>query len=110
MLAVGADAEPVTMRPKRGKVMCLERDLVVNQKHRVYQNDNVHFSLDFVGQDTVGCKCTGFVVWSHSSLISHPHRQPTARTIENALFDAMVKVGAVSQDNADDPVKVWFLK
>ncbi|KAJ6581968.1 pseudouridine synthase [Mycena capillaripes] len=27
-------------------------------------------------------------------------------TIENALFDAMVRAGAVSQDNADDPVKV----
>ncbi|KAF7356266.1 tRNA pseudouridine synthase 1 [Mycena venus] len=29
-----------------------------------------------------------------------------AKTIENALFDAMVRAGAVSQDNADDPVKV----
>ncbi|KAJ3491869.1 hypothetical protein NLI96_g400 [Meripilus lineatus] len=28
------------------------------------------------------------------------------RTIEGTLFDALVKVGAVSQDNADDPVKV----
>ncbi|KAJ6456094.1 pseudouridine synthase [Mycena sanguinolenta] len=32
--------------------------------------------------------------------------QRDAKTIENALFDAMVRAGAVSQDNADDPVKV----
>lgn len=33
--------------------------------------------------------------------------QPShTRTIEGALFGALVKVGAVSQDNADDPVKV----
>jgi tRNA pseudouridine38-40 synthase len=33
-------------------------------------------------------------------------RQPNVRTIEGVLFNAMVKAGAVSQDNADDPVKV----
>ena len=33
-------------------------------------------------------------------------RQPNVRTIEGVLFSAMVKAGAVSQDNADDPVKV----
>ncbi|KAK7008253.1 tRNA pseudouridine synthase 1 [Favolaschia claudopus] len=32
--------------------------------------------------------------------------QQNAKTIENALFDAMVRAGAVSQDNSDDPVKV----
>ena len=32
--------------------------------------------------------------------------QPDAKTIENTLFDALVRIGAVSQDNADDPVKV----
>ncbi|KAJ7509764.1 pseudouridine synthase [Mycena galericulata] len=32
--------------------------------------------------------------------------QQNAKTIENVLFDAMVRAGAVSQDNADDPVKV----
>ncbi|KAI0954838.1 hypothetical protein AcW1_006610 [Taiwanofungus camphoratus] len=31
---------------------------------------------------------------------------PKLRTIEGVLFDALVRVGAVSQDNADDPVKV----
>lgn len=32
--------------------------------------------------------------------------QQNAKTIENELFDAMVRAGAVSEDNADDPVKV----
>jgi hypothetical protein len=29
------------------------------------------------------------------------------RTIEGVLFQSMVRAGAVSQDNADDPVKVY---
>ncbi|EGO22351.1 hypothetical protein SERLADRAFT_473077 [Serpula lacrymans var. lacrymans S7.9] len=32
--------------------------------------------------------------------------QPDVRTIEGVLFGALVRAGAVSQDNADDPVKV----
>lgn len=32
--------------------------------------------------------------------------QKDVRTIEGVLFDALVKAGAVSQDNADNPVKV----
>ena len=32
--------------------------------------------------------------------------QPDARTIEGVLFDALVRVGAVSSDNADNPTKV----
>ncbi|KIM52442.1 hypothetical protein SCLCIDRAFT_1223713 [Scleroderma citrinum Foug A] len=32
--------------------------------------------------------------------------QPNLRTIEGVLFEALVRAGAVSQDNADDPVKV----
>ncbi|KAH9072309.1 tRNA pseudouridine synthase [Lactarius deliciosus] len=32
--------------------------------------------------------------------------QPNTRTIEGVLFDALVRVGAVSSDNADDPTKV----
>ena len=34
------------------------------------------------------------------------HSQPDARTIKGVLFDALVRVGAVSSDNADDPTKV----
>lgn len=36
-------------------------------------------------------------------------RQPDVRTIEGVLFDALVRAGAVSKDNADDPVKVGHL-
>lgn len=32
--------------------------------------------------------------------------QPNVRTIEGVLFDALVRAGAVSNDNADDPTKV----
>ncbi|KAG1892825.1 pseudouridine synthase [Suillus subluteus] len=32
--------------------------------------------------------------------------QPNVRTIEGVLFDALVRAGVVSPDNADDPVKV----
>ena len=41
-------------------------------------------------------------------LSSEPYRQREegTNTIENTLFDAMVKAGAVSKDNSDDPVKV----
>ena len=34
------------------------------------------------------------------------YSQPDARTIEGVLFDALVRVGAVSSDNADDSTKV----
>ncbi|CAG8601242.1 9879_t:CDS:2 [Acaulospora colombiana] len=33
-------------------------------------------------------------------------QQKGSKTIENRLFDALVKVGAVSEDNSDDPTKV----
>ncbi|CCG84500.1 protein of unknown function [Taphrina deformans PYCC 5710] len=35
---------------------------------------------------------------------------PPNRTIESTLFEALVKCGAVSADNADDPKKVSFLR
>ncbi|KAJ7210508.1 pseudouridine synthase [Mycena pura] len=36
--------------------------------------------------------------------------QQNSTTIENTLFDALVRIGAVSQDNADDPVKVGIAR
>ena len=41
-----------------------------------------------------------------SLLISCFLSQPDVKTIEGVLFNALVKVGAVSQDNADNPTKV----
>lgn len=35
---------------------------------------------------------------------------PGAKTIEGDLFNALVRVGAVSEDNADDPKKVGFMR
>jgi len=43
-----------------------------------------------------------------SSLILRASSQRDVRTIEGVLFNAMVKAGAVSQDNADDPLKVRY--
>ncbi|KAF9475007.1 pseudouridine synthase [Pholiota conissans] len=51
-----------------------------------------------------------YAIFSYSILLSHSVfiiRQPDhTRTIEGVLFNALVKVGAVSQDNADNPTKV----
>lgn len=38
--------------------------------------------------------------------IFHSQPGPIPLTIENVLFNALVRVGAVSQDNADNPTKV----
>jgi hypothetical protein len=32
------------------------------------------------------------------------------RTIEGLIFDALVKLGCVSEDNADDPVRILKLR
>lgn len=40
---------------------------------------------------------------------NHPSQPDHSRTIEGVLFQAMVRAGAVSQDNADNPVKVALL-
>ena len=39
-------------------------------------------------------------------MLTESSQKPPAKTIENELFDAFVRVGAVSRDNSDDPVKV----
>ncbi|KAJ7108843.1 pseudouridine synthase [Mycena crocata] len=36
--------------------------------------------------------------------------QQHGKTIENTLFDALVRAGAVSEDNADDPIKVGLAR
>ena len=41
----------------------------------------------------------------HGMQLNHPNE-----TIEGVLFDAFVKCGAVSKDNADDPKKVCRIK
>ncbi|KAH9919946.1 pseudouridine synthase [Amylocystis lapponica] len=46
----------------------------------------------------------GFCGAGYSGMQIQP--DPNVRTIEGVLFNALIKIGAVSQDNADDPVKV----
>jgi tRNA U38,U39,U40 pseudouridine synthase TruA len=41
-----------------------------------------------------------------SPALIQQYSQRDVRTIEGVLFEAMVKAGAVSQDNANDPSKV----
>ena len=76
--------------------------------------------LDFVDRGIEACKCEWsslffFFFYSKYSefsffyflfyfIFSQPG--PIPLTIENVLFNALVKVGAVSQDNADNPTKV----
>jgi len=40
---------------------------------------------------------------------SFSQKDKSLKTIEGILFEALVKAGAVSQDNADDASKVSFL-
>ena len=65
-----------------------------------------------------GTGCNGMQMWVQgcilmigsdsiaSACINLPYSQRDVRTIEGVLFEAMVKAGAVSQDNANDPSKV----
>jgi hypothetical protein len=51
--------------------------------------------------------CTKFILMLPSSpALIQQYSQRDVRTIEGVLFEAMVKAGAVSQDNANDPSKV----
>ncbi|KAI0765660.1 pseudouridine synthase [Trametes elegans] len=61
---------------------------MANRKHQDCPSGPAHSSSGSVG--TVCC--------------SQP--DPKVRTIEGVLFDALIKVGAVSQDNSDNPTKV----
>ncbi|KAF8159540.1 pseudouridine synthase [Crassisporium funariophilum] len=50
----------------------------------------------------------GFCGSGYSGMQIQP--EPGPRTIERVLFNALVKIGAVSQDNADNPVKVQLAR
>jgi hypothetical protein len=52
--------------------------------------------------DVRACCLPEMLTGRHTHLLS----QRDVRTIEGDLFKALIKSGAVSQDNADDPVKV----
>jgi len=54
----------------------------------------------------LGCKCKHESRPVPRSAHLPEVSQPNGRTIEGVLFEAFVKSGAVSEDNADDPVKI----
>jgi hypothetical protein len=76
----------------------------------VYRSVSLRFYSVFVGQGVRACKCqcvaTSLSEKKGSLLLTILFSQPDTRTIEGVLFDALVRVGAVSSDNADDPTKV----
>lgn len=74
----------------------------------VYRNGNLHFFSGFVGRGARVCKCgcLTIVLVKSTPILTRLCSQPDARTIEGVLFDALVRVGAVSSDNADDATKV----
>ncbi|TDL23959.1 pseudouridine synthase [Rickenella mellea] len=51
-------------------------------------------------------QCALLIGYSGSGYNGMQIQANTVRTIEGTLFQALVKAGAVSEDNADDPVKV----
>lgn len=61
-----------------------------------------------------GTGCSGMQMCVSIRPVSAPpqipgrYSQPDVRTIEGVLFDALVRAGAVSKDNADDPTKVIY--
>lgn len=52
------------------------------------------------------CLCGFRWCGDSDGVIFFRQREANTNTIENTLFDAMVKAGAVSKENSDDPVKV----
>lgn len=62
--------------------------------------------IGFCGSGYSGMQMYAFCNYSLPFLSSSSSQPDHARTIEGVLFQSMVRAGAVSQDNADDPVKV----
>lgn len=63
--------------------------------------------IGFCGAGYSGMQmCVRLPSYDENCLKHHCDSQKDVRTIEGTLFEALVKAGAVSKDNADDPVKV----
>ena len=78
----------------------------------VCRNVSLRYSSVFVGRGVRGCRCECHTLSCliNATLTVLPRSQPNARTIEGVLFDALVRVGAVSSDNADGPTKVGLAR
>jgi hypothetical protein len=64
--------------------------------------------LGFCGTGCAGMQMSvsDYHIGKSTPILTMLYSQPDARTIEGVLFEALVRVGAVSSDNADDPTKV----
>jgi tRNA pseudouridine(38-40) synthase len=100
--------------PRRVKQVLCHPGLILRIAQRrplVYRNVGLRSCSVSVGQGARACKCQCVVIGTIISEKMAPFltvlcSQPDTRTIEGVLFDALVRVGAVSADNADDPTKV----
>jgi hypothetical protein len=106
----GGDAVIVTI-PRGMKRAQRRLKLILKMGQRklpVYRNVNLHFFSVFVARGARVCKCgyLTIVLVKSTPILTLHCSQPDARTIEGVLFDALVRVGAVSSDNADDATKV----
>lgn len=67
--------------------------------------------------DAAACKCewalsyqlAPSIIWTCFDL-NQTRQKDNERTIEGLIFNALVKLGAVSEDNADDPVGILHLE
>ncbi len=67
--------------------------------------------IGFCGDGYHGMQmCVYFSSYDVRKFLMRGSRQPDpkTRTIEGVLFDALIKVGAVSKDNSDNPTKVRY--
>jgi hypothetical protein len=102
--------EVETRKTKRRKGLYFRRRVKSNLNPCACLKGYVLCSLDFVGQGIEACKCEvelcQFFFLPEIFIFPPSQPGPIPLTIENVLFNALVKVGAVSQDNADNPTKV----
>lgn len=115
-----SDGDAVTVPRRRGKgptwhprpipEMCQRRKSLP-----VYRSVSLRSYSVFVGRGVRACRCQCVAIVSFITIrvarlllffLTILFSQRDVRTIEGVLFDALVRVGAVSSDNADDPTKV----
>jgi tRNA pseudouridine(38-40) synthase len=82
------------------------RDVPVAEKAPRLPKRQSAILLGFCGTGCAGMQMSVSDCRVGKSILTMLYSQPDARTIEGVLFEALVRVGAVSSDNADDPTKV----
>ena len=84
------------------------RDVPVAEKAPRLPKRQSAILLGFCGTGCAGMQMSvsDYRVGKTTTILTMLYSQPDARTIEGLLFEALVRVGAVSSDNADDSTKV----